>query len=60
MLYAYLVPGEVEFDDVIVKQIVPPPTETNAKVRRRSTDTKITIEEMEKNERNNREIKRNN
>jgi hypothetical protein len=58
MLYAYLVPGEVEFDDVIVKQIVPPPTDANAKVRRRSTDTKITIEEMEQNERRSKATKK--
>ena len=57
MLYAYLAPGEVEFDDVVVKQIVSPMPGGPPKVRRHSTDTKITIEEMEENERRSREIK---
>ena len=57
MLYAYLAPGDVEFDDVVIKQIVPPMPGGQPKVRRHSTDTKITIEEMEENERRSRDIK---
>jgi hypothetical protein len=57
MLYAYMVPGVVEFDDVVVKQIVPAPSGQPPKVRRHSTDTKITIKEMEENERRSRELK---
>jgi hypothetical protein len=56
MLYGYMVPGEVEFDDVVIKQIVPArPAEP--KVRRHSTDTKITVEEMEENERRSQKLK---
>lgn len=57
MLYAYMVPGLVEFDDVVIKQIVPPPKNQTPKVRRHSTDTDITIKEMEENERRSREMK---
>jgi hypothetical protein len=57
MLYAYIVPGIVEFDDVVIKQIVAPPTNQPPKIRRHSTDTKITIKEMEENERRSRDLK---
>jgi hypothetical protein len=50
MLYAYLGGGVVDFDDVIVKQILPPPKKQN-KEPRQSLDTKVTIKEMEENER---------
>jgi hypothetical protein len=57
MLYAYLNPGTVEFDDVVVKQIVAPPPDVQAKVRRHSLETKITIKEMEENERRSQKVK---
>jgi hypothetical protein len=57
MLYAYLQPGEVEFDDVIVKQIVPASPGEQAKVRRHSSESKITVKEMQENERRSRESK---
>lgn len=58
MLYAYMVPGVVEFDDVVVKQIVPvSPGEQANKVRRHSKETKITVKEMEENERRSKEMK---
>jgi hypothetical protein len=57
MLYAYWVPGVVEFDDVVVKQIVPPPAGQPPKVRRHSTDTKITIEQMEEDNRRSERLK---
>ena len=50
MLYAYLSPGEVEFDDVVVKQVLPAPGNA-AKVRRHSSESKITVKEMEENQR---------
>jgi hypothetical protein len=56
MLYAYLSPGDVEFDDVVVKQISPPPGST-AKVRRHSSESKITVKEMEENQRRSKESK---
>jgi hypothetical protein len=57
MLYAYLSPGEVEFDDVVVKQISPAPPATGEKVRRHSSESKITVKEMEENQRRSRESK---
>lgn len=51
MLYAYLGAGVVEFDDVVVKQIMPASPGEQIKERRHSLDTKVTIEEMEVNER---------
>jgi len=55
MLYAYLSAGVVEFDDVVVKQVVPAPPTEHPKVRRHSMETKITIKEMEENEQRSRE-----
>ena len=55
MLYAYLTPGMVEFDDVVVKQDRPGHGQQQVKVRRHSPETKITIKEMEENERRSRE-----
>ena len=57
MLYAYLRPGVVEFDDVIVKQILPPPKDLN-KEPRQSLGTRVTIKEMEENERRSNEAKK--
>jgi len=47
MLYGYWPQGTVEFDDVIVKQIVPPSTDRGPKVRRPSSETKVLSEEIE-------------
>ena len=55
MLYAYLGAGVVEFDDVVVKQIVPASPGAGDKRRRHSLETKVTVEEMEENERRGRE-----
>jgi hypothetical protein len=55
MLYAYLSPGEVEFDDVVVKQISPASPGHSTKVRRPSSESKITVKEMEEDERRSRE-----
>jgi hypothetical protein len=57
MLYAYLSPGEVEFDDVVVKQVVPPSPGERAKVRRHSRESKITVKEVEEDERRSRDLK---
>lgn len=58
MLYAYLSPGAVEFDDVVVKQILPASPGEAAKVRRPSRESPITVEEIEQNERRSREAGR--
>jgi len=57
MLYAYLAPGTIEFDDAIVKRIVPASPGERLKVRRPSSQSKLTVEEMEANERRGRESK---
>ncbi len=57
MLYAYLGGGVVEFDDVVVKQILPPPKEQN-KEPKQSLGTRVTIKEMEENERRGNEAKK--
>lgn len=56
MLYAYLGAGVVEFDDVVLKQIVPPSPSDQVKDRRHSIETKVTIKEMEENERRSKEL----
>ncbi len=57
MLYAFLNPGVVDFDDVIVKQIMPPPKDLN-KEPRQSLGTRVTVKEMEENERRSNEAKK--
>jgi hypothetical protein len=47
MLYAYWPAGSVEWDTVIVKQIIPAPARTGEKDRRPSTETKVRTSEME-------------
>lgn len=51
MLYAYLGAGTVEFDDVVIKQIVPPSPGEGKKDPRRSLESNVTIREMEEAER---------
>ena len=58
MLYAYLTPGIIEFDDVVVKQIVPPPKNLAPKKPRLSSESDITVEEMKENERRSEELKK--
>ena len=48
MLYAYWPAGSVEFDDVVVKQIGPPPPDVKYKVRRPSLETKVLTEELDR------------
>jgi hypothetical protein len=57
MLYGYLGAGEVEFDDVVLKQIVPASPGSEHKEPRRSLGTKVTLKEMEENQRRSREAK---
>jgi hypothetical protein len=47
MLYAYWPAGAVDWDDIIVKQIQPPPDQPPAKVRRPSLETRVTSDEIE-------------
>jgi len=52
MLYGYLGAGAIHYDDVVVKKIKDAdPEELRAKVLRHSLDTKVTLQEMEENER---------
>lgn len=55
MLYAYLGGGVVEFDDVVIKQILPASPAESEKVQRHSLETGVTIKEMEENERRAKE-----
>jgi hypothetical protein len=57
MFYAYLTPGAVEFDDVVLKQVVPASPGEQKTMRRPSSETKITIQEMEENYRRSQEAK---
>jgi hypothetical protein len=56
MLYGYLSPGSIEWDDVVVKMLIPSSLGVT-KIRRHSLDTKVTIEEMEENERRGKEAR---
>jgi hypothetical protein len=56
MLYAYLGAGVVEFDDVVLKQVVPPSPSDSVKDPRHSLETKVTMKEMEENERRSKEF----
>ena len=50
MLYAYLGAGVVEFDDVVLKQIVAAVPGESKKVPRHSLESGVTIEDMRQNE----------
>ena len=57
MLYAYLGAGVVEFDDVVLKQIVPAGPGGAKKVTRHSMESNVTIEEMRQNEERGRQTR---
>ena len=57
MLYAYLGAGVVEFDDVVLKQIVPASASEQKNAPRHSMESGVTIKEMEENERRAREAR---
>ena len=57
MLYAYLRPGVVEFDDVVVKQILPPPPILD-KEPRQSLGTRVTDKDIEEDQRRSDEAKK--
>jgi hypothetical protein len=57
MLYAYLGAGVVEFDDVVLKQIVPASPSDSKKDRRHSMESDVTLKEMEENERRGAEAR---
>jgi hypothetical protein len=47
MLYAYLGAGVVEFDDVVLKEILPASPSDRTKRRRPSLESKVTTQEIE-------------
>jgi hypothetical protein len=55
MLYAYLGGGVVEFDDVVLKQILPASPGAGKEEPRHSMESTVTIKDMEENERRGRE-----
>jgi hypothetical protein len=48
MLYGYLAEGTLDWDDVVLKQIVPPPLTGTPKDRRPSLETKVRTDELER------------
>lgn len=57
MLYGYLTEGVIDWDDVVLKEIAPPPADFNKGPRRHSQASKVTLEEMEENERRGAEAR---
>lgn len=57
MLYAYLGAGIVDFDDVVVKQILPPSPGEQKRELRHSLASPVTVKEMEENIRRTEEAR---
>jgi hypothetical protein len=57
MLYGYLTEGVIDWDDVVVKEIMPPPASFVKGERRHSLESKVTIKEMEEDERRGAEAR---
>ena len=57
MLYAYLGAGVVEFDDVVLKQIVPAAPGESEKAPRHSMESNVTIDQMRENEERGRQAR---
>lgn len=57
MLYAYLSPGVMEWDDVVIKEIIPASPGDQKKSLRHSMETNVTIEEMKENEARGQEMR---
>jgi hypothetical protein len=57
MLYAYIGAGTVDFDDVVIKEIIPAASQNLVKDKRLSSASKITLKEMEENERRGRKTR---
>jgi hypothetical protein len=51
MLYGYLTEGVIDWDDIVLKEILPPPAGFDKGDRRHSRASKVTMKEMEENER---------
>jgi hypothetical protein len=59
MLYGYFAAGSIDYDDFILKKVKDAdPAELRAKVERHSLDSKVTLKDMEENERRGAEAKR--
>lgn len=57
MLYGYLTEGVLDWDDIVLKEILPPPPDFNKGERRHSQASKVTLREMEENERRGAEAR---
>jgi hypothetical protein len=57
MLYGYLTEGVIDWDDVVLKEILPPPSDFDEGERRHSKASKVTLKEMEENERRGKETR---
>ncbi len=51
MLYGYLTEGVIDWDDVVLKEILPPPADFVKGEKRHSQASGVTMKEMEENER---------
>ena len=58
MLYGFVTAGTIDFDDLVLKKVKEAdPAELKAKVQRHSLDSKVTLKEMEENERRGTETR---
>ncbi len=56
MLYGHMGAGSIDYDDFVLKKVKEAdPEELKAKIRRHSLDSKVTLKEMEENERRGQE-----
>jgi hypothetical protein len=57
MLYGYLTEGTIDWDDVVIKEVVPPPAGFGKGEKRHSQASGVTLKEMEENERRGAEVR---
>ena len=58
MLYGYLAEGVVDWDDIVVKQILPPSAGLVKGEKRHSQASKVTLKEMEEDDRRGQRVSR--
>jgi len=57
MLYGYLTEGVIDWDDVVIKEVLPPPAGVVKGEKRHSQASGVTMKEMEENERRAKEAR---
>jgi hypothetical protein len=58
MLYAYVGAGQVDWDDIVVKEIIPATSQASVKDKRHSSASKVTLKDMEEDEKKDAEEKK--